>query len=300
MEASDYIDAFPSIYIPPYVNYIDDTETSTDALLQFDEPPNYDPTQPTCHIQNKVEQKQKNDCVQTIFMKTPRKLKKVPLKFSTYIPNVGKTSIVFKPDVFDTNMFMPKFPRNIVYTGKLPESDDKFREVCENTAITVSPRDMHFAPAAFWPHGAYAFGDIVSEFFQRKNNVNCRFYHKLFNALQISKYSPDLIPMVGVQWVTDTIFRVNAKAFARLLGIKSIDGALFHQQGNFPSHGFVEISKCDIKNMIPPESVKFVDCVVWKAFYHKTGALKRESSEDELPKCNWTKAVPQTFNDKKE
>lgn len=43
-------------------------------------------------------------------------------------------------------------------------------------------------------------------------------------------------------WVKDTVFKVDKCVFGRLLGIKSYDGGLFHSQGNFPSHGFRELT----------------------------------------------------------
>jgi hypothetical protein len=80
-----------------------------------------------------------------------------------------------------------------------------------------------------------------------------RFLHKLFNALKISEVRPSLYPFVGVQWVTDTILKVDKARFARLLGTKCIDGALFHQQGNFPSHGFAELRIEEARAAIPRE-----------------------------------------------
>jgi hypothetical protein len=45
-----------------------------------------------------------------------------------------------------------------------------------------------------------------------------------------------------VRWVTDCVFLVQKVIFAQLLGVRTIDGSFFHQEGNFPSHGFVELA----------------------------------------------------------
>lgn len=226
--------------------------------------------------------------IHTFYMKTPKKLKKVPLKFSTYIPNIGVTSIVFNPALFDSNIFSPKVFRNIIFTKNSPETDERFKEMCENNDVTVSPKELHFAPASYWPEGSFSFGDLVSGLFQRKNNANCRFYHKLYNALQISKNVPDLAFAVGVEWANENIIKVRSNEFARLLGIKSIEGSLFHQQGNFPTHGFVELSKKELQDDFP-EIAGLFDFSHEKAFIHKNGSFTRSSNEQDIVNCNWSK-----------
>ena len=119
-------------------------------------------------------------------------------------------------------------------TPQAARTDQLFNDICLNSAATLNPVTLGFIPSHFWPNKDYSFADIVFDFFQRKNNTNCRFLHKLYNALKISQISPTYSELAGVQWITPNVIKVSKGQFARLLGIKSIDGSLFHQQGNFP------------------------------------------------------------------
>ena len=132
------------------------------------------------------------------------------------------------------------------------------------------------------------FGEIVSTFFQKKNNANSRFSHKLFNALKLSECSPEFPQLVGVSWLTQFILRVDKRAFARLLGIKSIDGSLFHQQGNFPSHGFFEIGAGDAAKFCPPGiNLTGVDFENVRLLVHNEQKFRKGCTEFDIINCRW-------------
>jgi hypothetical protein len=65
--------------------------------------------------------------------------------------------------------------------------------------------------------------------------LRSRFLHKLVNALKITELDRSNFSLVGVAWVNDNVIKVDKVKFARFLGIKSVDGSLFHKQGNSPS-----------------------------------------------------------------
>jgi hypothetical protein len=73
--------------------------------------------------------------------------------------------------------------------------------------------------------------------------------------------------------------------FARLLAVKVIEGALFHRQGNFPSHGFVEVmgEDSEVPAVFPGEfnhdNVRF--------FIHGEELFTRESTDTEIENCKW-------------
>lgn len=141
-----------------------------------------------------------------------------------------------------------RFPKIIPWFSSIPSaasSDQMFNDILQNPSITLNPglhTGLGFIPSFFWPEGPIPFRDIILDFFRQKNNINCRFLYKLYNALRISNKSPIYQELVGVSWVNYHVICVNRGQFGRLLGLKSIDGALFHQQGNFPSHGFRELT----------------------------------------------------------
>jgi hypothetical protein len=154
----------------------------------------------------------------------------------------------------------------------------------------VSPSHLGFIPGSVWTDQQIRFSDLVREFFQRKNNVNSRFSHKLFNALRLSEANPVYAKLVGVSWLTDTILKVDKRAFARLLGVRSIDGSLFHQQGNFPSHGFVEIGAGDVKDMCPSGiDLSSIDFENVRLLYHADGIFHRGCTERDIERCRWAR-----------
>ena len=122
-------------------------------------------------------------------------------------------------------------------------TDELFYQLLISPSFTINPTACGFIPSLFWPNKEFTFADIVFDSFQRKNNINCRFIHKLYNAIQFTKMYPIYTEMIGVSFITTNVLKVNKHCFARLLNIKSIDGGLFHGQGNFPSIGFKELTK---------------------------------------------------------
>lgn len=165
--------------------------------------------------------------------------------------------------------------------------DEMFQKLCNDKSFKINPVQLGFIPSKFWPNENIAFGDIVADFFMRKNNVNCRFSHKLYNAIQIGKLIPNMKPYVGVEWVSSSILKVNKNQFARLLGIHSIDGSLFHQQGNFSTHGFFEVSGDEARAQLGDEEFNSMDLETVRLLKHGPGIFNREAGEEELDKCKW-------------
>ena len=81
----------------------------------------------------------------------------------------------------------------------------------------------------------------------------------LFNALKISEAFPEYQNYVGVEWLTAKIFKVNKFQFARLLAIGTIDGSLFHKQGNFTTHGFIQVSHQQLIQAIGIERAEIIN-----------------------------------------
>lgn len=163
-----------------------------------------------------------------------------------------------------------------------------FISACKNPTLTFNPKLIGFIPSNLWTDKTMTFGEIVANFFQKKNNANSRFSHKLFNALKLSECSPVFPPLVGVSWLTPSILRVDKRVFARLLGIKSIDGSLFHQQGNFPSHGFFEIGAGDASTLCPPGiNLNGVDFENVRLLFHSDKKFIQGCTEYDVMNCRW-------------
>jgi hypothetical protein len=131
---------------------------------------------------------------------------------------------------------------------------------------------------------------LVKDFFQRKNHANSRFSHKLYNALKITLDDPFYVEFIGIEWVTDVVLKIDKRIFARLLAIKTVDGSLFHQQGNFPSHGFVELSEQTGLEYVPKEVLDGVDFDNVRLLVHQEGVFRRNCTEADIERCKWISA----------
>ena len=168
-----------------------------------------------------------------------------------------------------------------------PSSNDAFRARLADSSAIVSPQALGFLPSSYWLNVDNTFGDLVMKFFQRKNNANCRFPHKLYNALAVVDQDPNMFNLFGVRWVTDQIFKVDKLIFGRLLGITSIDGGLFHRQGNFPSHRFAELTVAEVDQLKTQYDLSDVDMDRVRLMYHRDGMFRRGADEDSVTRCKW-------------
>lgn len=171
---------------------------------------------------------------------------------------------------------------------KQPQIDKEFTNALEDQSLTVNPASAGFIPSKLWTNEPLTFGVLVCTFFQRKNNSNSRFPHKLYNAVKLSELGGKFPDLVGVRWMNDFVLRVDKRPFARLIGLKSVDGSLFHQQGNFPSHGFVEISQEEVQEICPDVDTKGIDFDNQRLIMHSTRQFVRDSTEESIEACRWT------------
>jgi hypothetical protein len=179
--------------------------------------------------------------------------------------------------------------RSLPVSATLPLADinAEFTQICADRAIKFNPHRLGFIPTTFWPDQDCTFGELVAHFFQKKNNSNSRFSHKLFNALKIAEEDPFYVTFLGVEWVTEFILKVDKKVFARLLGIKTIDGSLFHQQGNFPSHGFIELSERAAHESLAEADFDGVDYENVRLLTHQPGIFIPGCTEEAIERCKW-------------
>lgn len=195
------------------------------------------------------------------------------------------TEYRLEPEVFKIDKKKSKITPII-----LTPQDSMFYNVLMNPQFQINPKQLEFIPSTYWPDQSFTFGDVVQNYFRLKNNENARFQIKLYNALKLTSKCPDYIQYVGIMWVTDYVILVDSTAFGRFLNIKSVKGSLFHSQGNFPAHGFVEImSKADaIANGVPQSMLGSIDFDLFKLWYHKDRLLSKTSTEQDISKIQWT------------
>jgi hypothetical protein len=175
--------------------------------------------------------------------------------------------------------------------GNRNPNDADFYALCNSASVTFNPKELGLIPSDYWRDRNVTFGELVRDFFQKKNNTNTRFSHKLFNVLRLVEHQPNLAEFLGIEWVTDEVMKVNKLVFARLLGIRIIDGSLFHQQGNFPSHGFVELGVHNAKEVVGQEKMNDVDFESVRLLMHKEGTFVRGASGNVIESCKWIKSA---------
>lgn len=163
----------------------------------------------------------------------------------------------------------------------------EFQALCDDVSVVFNPQKLGLIPKAAWSEGIVTFGEMVKGHFQRKNNVNTRFIYKLYNALKIAEFDQFYSVYVGVEWLHGNVLRVERNAFARLLGIKAIDGSLFHHQGNFPSHGFVELTMATVGKHCTAQEIEGVDYEDVRLLVHGQGLFTQLSTEDDARHCGW-------------
>ena len=155
------------------------------------------------------------------------------------------------------------------------------------SAEIIDPVALGFIPPNTWAQKMYSLISLRETYFAKKNNVNRRFEHKLWNALRITTAFPQFDKIVGCVWASDKIIKVYKTPFAFLLGITTIDGGLFHKQGNFTRHGFSDMAEYDAVAALPPDQLADVDYREVHLLYTKDGSFSSTSTEQSISQCKW-------------
>lgn len=196
----------------------------------------------------------------------------IPQPLTEIAPKTSKSIYHFTPGQNSRNCYMPNATLE----------DNQFIQICNDKNRNINPHQLGFIPHSFWPDQTYQFGVIVRDFFHRKNHPSGRFSHKLYNALKLTESDSSYFKFTGVEWKSKEVLHVDKNRFARLLGIKSVDGSLFHQQGNFPSFGFVELSMEEIKKQFGDDMIKNSDIEVDRYLIHSPGVFVSNCSEQDI------------------
>ena len=162
-----------------------------------------------------------------------------------------------------------------------------FEVACSDPHFTINPVSLGFIPRDAWKNDQMPFGMLVMSFFRKRNSMHCKFPFKLYNALRLTDKLPSFFRYVGIRWVTESVFLVDKNVFAKLIGVRTIDGSLFHQQGNFPSHGFVELTFQEALEVAKANGIGEVDYSNVRLLRHATGGFTRHCSEMHLHEIKW-------------
>lgn len=162
---------------------------------------------------------------------------------------IKQTEIISSPSafVYDKANTVPRFsyPRQIRRNEDPPDNAALKFDIHSHI---INPRELKFIPHSEWSNQIYSLSDLHQIFFRKRNGLGRMFPIKLYNALLITKKYPESFKYIGVKWVGKDLILVNSKTFAALLGIRSVQGGLFHKQGNFSRHNFLQVMRTSIKD----------------------------------------------------
>lgn len=206
-------------------------------------------------------------------------------------PIMSKMYLPFPLQLASDNPLSPCHLRRQSAPSKNPiikvDDEEDFLNFCQQKKLKINPILYGLIPVKYWKNEDIPFGDLITNYFQRKNNANSRFVHKLYNALRLTTVKPELTAYLGVVWVSDRVFKVYESKFSRALGIRTINGSLFHKQGNFPSHGFVELTHQYARTMVPPIHLLDVDYQHVRLIAHARGIFTVFFNEKDFERCKW-------------
>jgi hypothetical protein len=101
----------------------------------------------------------------------------------------------------------------------------------------------------------------------------------------IADEKPLYIGFLGVERISEMVLTVDRKAFAWLLGIKTMDRSLFHQQGTLQSCGFVQASKKAAQETLSEADREDVDDDNVSLLTYQPGILIRGCTEEVIERC---------------
>ncbi|KAH0788764.1 tryptophan-rich antigen [Histomonas meleagridis] len=95
----------------------------------------------------------------------------------------------------------------------------------------------------------------------RKDNDN--FMHKVFAMLELTREVPDYYLLLGIMWISEHHFKVNATTFRRATNIcgGKANSAIFSEKGVFLSRGFNCVSRKALVNLVGDDKLEDVDNV---------------------------------------
>ena len=107
--------------------------------------------------------------------------------------------------------------------------------------------------------------------------------YKLYNMLLLTSKLPQLKNIVGVFWINKFVFCVEREKIARMLGLSDncVNGALFNMQGNFPTHGFIEVTSDNLKEVgLSENCIKFQVDVYYYTHKDRTFTMRCMTAEE--------------------
>lgn len=156
-------------------------------------------------------------------------------KFTTY------NAFLKIDDTIDDNHVLVQ---NSSYDSKLGLNNKSIKQLIFNPKeAVIEPHNIGLVPKIEWYPQILSLESLQANYFSKRSGAARQFDFKVYNALCITNAFPGAYNYIGIEWVDENTFKVDAKIFGTFLKMPAGDNSLYHKQGNFSTHGFEFVSK---------------------------------------------------------
>lgn len=128
-----------------------------------------------------------------------------------------------------------------------------FEDVYNDSTCILNPMELHLLPEKYWSQqpSTMTFAQIVNTYFKQNRTQNSTFMLKLYNLLLISIQCPILEKALGARWLNDNVIDISRSGLINIFNVRenTVDGSMFHRQGNFSTHKFIEINESNFQQL---------------------------------------------------
>lgn len=187
-----------------------------------------------------------------------------------------------------------------------PAQVPTFEDVYNDETCVINPTQIHLLPEKYWAQQSptLTFAQIVNSYFKQNRTQNSTFMLKLYNLLLISINYPILEKALGVRWVNDNVIEVSRSGLVNIFNLRenTVDGSMFHRQGNFSTHKFIEVNESNFQQLGFYEYPKMPRIQGdTKFFMHEPHIFtRRPMTEMELKSIKYSNEAKKTYRSRSE
>lgn len=187
-----------------------------------------------------------------------------------------------------------------------PTQVPSFEDVYNDETCIINPTQIHLLPEKYWSQQSptLTFAQMVNSYFKQNRTQNSTFMLKLYNLLLISINYPILEKALGVRWVNDNVIEVSRSGLVNIFNLRenTVDGSMFHRQGNFPTHKFIEVNESNFQQLGFYEYPKMPRIQGdTKFFMHEPHIFtRRPMTEMELKSIKYSNEAKKTYRSRSE
>lgn len=226
--------------------------------------------------------------------------------------NISDDDMTFNYNSFDNSQLTmtpfgePNMPYPDESVNLQPTQVPSFEDVYNDETCIINPTQIHLLPEKYWSQQSptLTFAQMVNSYFKQNRTQNSTFMLKLYNLLLISINYPILEKALGVRWVNDNVIEVSRSGLVNIFNLRenTVDGSMFHRQGNFPTHKFIEVNESNFQQLGFYEYPKMPRIQGdTKFFMHEPHIFtRRPMTEMELKSIKYSNEAKKTYRSRSE